>query len=372
MASFFISHSSAHKTFCEDLSASLRTAGQDVWLDAFDIHPGDAIPDAIVDGIYASDYFVLVVTPEVHTSKWVPWELNIATYREIQDLRRTFVVPGTRVASQPVRMVAHKNHIDMTGTAAVAARNLAGLVGGSSAAVPSLPTDVHVVIMEMVPSGGATFSTRRLEEAFWDAATPSRPYSFFPAALRGHWLSVGPDNIAVGLDETDRTTSTMISANGSVRVVETNFSGAQSPVVQATLLVRKIARFVSFANDVAAQLGAGDTMRLSVRIAGTDRSFLLSYDPRDMTQFAIGAVKSQFGLPAGRPLAATLPNVGVVGGVLTEDRVAFLADELQADLFHPLRLRPHAAVGGGEFSIRYSEDAVGRYTKQALHDVWGP
>jgi len=374
MSKFFISHSSAHKPFCENVATALRGIGHDSWLDAFDIHAGDAIPSTIVDGIYGSDYFVLVVTPEVHTSKWVPWELNIATYREIQVLGRTFVLPGTRVPTAAVRMIAHKNHLDLTASPHDAARALAALAaGGPSPAVPALPSDAHVVIMEMAPPAGGAFSTRRLEEAFWKEAMPgAHPYSFFPAALRGHWLSVGPDRVVIGLDETVRNTSTILSSDGSVRVAEMNFSGAQHPVVQGALLVRKIARFIKLANDVAAHLGTGAVMTLSVRIAGTDRAFMLSYDPRDAAQLAPGAFRSRFDLPAGRPLAASLQKVAVADGVLAAERIAHLTDEMQADLFHPLRVTPHPAVGGGEFSVRYSTDAVVRYTNEALQGVWGP
>ena len=50
--------------------------------------------------------------------------------------------------------------------------------------------------------------------------------------------------------------------------------------------------FVKLANDIAAQLGVGGEVSLSIRIAGTDRAFLLSYDPRDLTRFAPGAFRS--------------------------------------------------------------------------------
>jgi hypothetical protein len=113
-------------------------------------------------------------------------------------------------------------------------------------------------------------------------------------------------------------------------------------------------------------------MALSVRIAGTDRRFMLSYDPRDAAQLAPGAFRSEFDLPVGRSLSASIPKAAIVDGVLAEERVALLVDELQADLFHPLRVRPHPAVGGGEFSIRYSLDAVARYTREGLQGIWGP
>jgi len=182
---------------------------------------------------------------------------------------------------------------------------------------------------------------------------------------------VGQDHVVIGLEENERSTSTILSADGSVRVAETNFSAAQAPLVQGALLIRKLAKFVKLANDVAAQLGVGNAVTLSTRIAGTDRAFLLSYDPRDLTRFAMGALRSQFDLPAGRPLSASLPRVGVVDE-LSVERVAHMVDELQADLLHPLRVRPSPLVGGGEFSIRYSADAVARYSSEALRDIWGP
>lgn len=303
----------------------------------------------------------------------MPWELNVATYREIEVLRRPFVVPGTRVVTQPVRIVAHKNHVDLTGSPDDAARALMAIAGTPQTSAPALPADAHAIIMKMTPVAGPAFSTRRLEDALWSAVIPGEhPYSYFPAVLRGHWLSVGADHVVVGLDEDARSTSTMLARDGSLDVVETNFSGAQHPVVQGALLVRKIARFVKLANDVTARLGAGNIMALSVVVAGTDWTFSLSYDPRDLTRLDPGALRSQFDLPSGRPLAASIEKAAVVDGVLNEARVAFLANELQADLFHPLRVRPHPALGGGEFSICYSEEAVTRYARESMHDIWAP
>lgn len=371
MAKFFISHSSTHKSFCDSIRTALSGTGHEAWLDSFDIHAGDSIPSTIVDGIYASDYFVLIVTPEVHASKWVPWELNVATYREIETLGRTFVLPGTRVPTTPVRLLAHKNHIDMTGSADDAALLLAALVGGLPAQAPSLPIDAHAVVMEMKPVAGGTFSTRELEEAFWSAIPEARHYSFFPAAIRGHLQSVGPANVVIGLNEGERSTSTILSRDGSVRIAETNFSGEQCPVVLGALLVRKIARFIKLTNDISKHLGAGD-FALSVRLAGTDRRFRLSYDPREAAVLAPGSFRSEFDLPAGHPLVAKLPKVRVANRNLAPEQIANLTDQIQADLFHALRVRRHPAVGGGEFSIRYSTESVTRYTKQALQNIWGP
>ncbi|MFP5273818.1 toll/interleukin-1 receptor domain-containing protein [Coleofasciculus sp.] len=61
----FISHSSIDKPFVERLATDLRTReGIDAWYDAWEILPGDRIPDKLEEGLANAGILVLVLSPD--------------------------------------------------------------------------------------------------------------------------------------------------------------------------------------------------------------------------------------------------------------------------------------------------------------------
>ncbi|MEE9905973.1 MAG: toll/interleukin-1 receptor domain-containing protein [Chlorobium sp.] len=88
----FISHSHKDHDFAERLARELMSQGQDVWLDKWEIQPGDSIVSKIFEeGLSNAAAFAIVLSKESVRSKWVRDELNIATIRRIEDLTR--VIP---------------------------------------------------------------------------------------------------------------------------------------------------------------------------------------------------------------------------------------------------------------------------------------
>ena len=74
----FISHSSKDKPFAWRLVRSLNSYQLPVWFDARELRPGDYLHDSIKDGIKGSDYFVLLLSKNSISSKWVKFELKEA------------------------------------------------------------------------------------------------------------------------------------------------------------------------------------------------------------------------------------------------------------------------------------------------------
>jgi DNA-binding MarR family transcriptional regulator len=88
----FISHSHADREFAERFARALLSKGQDVWLDKWEIGPGDSIIKKIFEeGLSEAAAFVIVLSNASVQSKWVREELSVATVRRIEDLTR--VIP---------------------------------------------------------------------------------------------------------------------------------------------------------------------------------------------------------------------------------------------------------------------------------------
>lgn len=92
MPSVFLCHSSADKAFVHKLARDLRLAGVEIWLDALEIKVGDSLIENIQDGIGASDYLAIVLSPDAISSDWVKRELNAALMKEMEE-KRVVVLP---------------------------------------------------------------------------------------------------------------------------------------------------------------------------------------------------------------------------------------------------------------------------------------
>jgi hypothetical protein len=364
MPAFFVSHSSAHTQFCDSLRAALSALGHVAWLDAYDIRGGDSIPTEIVEGIYRCDYFLLLVTPEIHRSSWVNWELAAATYREVEDLKRTFVIPALRGRTPRPRLVAHKNSLDFDCAPDEAASRLSVAVGGPTRVIPELPPNACGLTMCIKPLGEMRISARRLEDAFWAAAFGNGRgvFRYFPAVTRGVGVSVGSDRVVVSSGDGERDTICGLESTGLVTVREVCYASAPPPYLEGKLLVQKIAMFIQFAWSFARAVGM-EVGLLQVESEGLGRPFLLNVDTRDLEAFSWWGVRSQFDLgPGGRLHAASQE---AFRNELSDEHLIAAVYEFQADLLHPLRLSGFSLTGKKEFSVRFNKDAVRRYVEEA-------
>jgi len=80
----FLSHSSADKTFVRKLANDLNVCEIDVWLDEWEIQPGDSIFQAINEGIGSSKYVALIISKSFLESKWSTEEVESAFSKQIE------------------------------------------------------------------------------------------------------------------------------------------------------------------------------------------------------------------------------------------------------------------------------------------------
>jgi len=84
-----ISYSSNDKEFVLRLADDLRAReGIDVWLDQWEIIPGDRIPERIEEGLSEADVFILVLSPESVNSQWVEYERQAWLMMQIDEEKR--------------------------------------------------------------------------------------------------------------------------------------------------------------------------------------------------------------------------------------------------------------------------------------------
>ena len=72
----FISHSSKDKPMVETLANDLSNRGFEVWLDKWEIVPGDNIVDKINSGLEAADAGLIVFSVHSADSNWVSAEIS--------------------------------------------------------------------------------------------------------------------------------------------------------------------------------------------------------------------------------------------------------------------------------------------------------
>jgi hypothetical protein len=80
----FISHTAADKPFVRRLTARLEKTHFHVWLDEHDLIAGDPLPESIGKALQAARVILVVVSKASVASKWLRYELNVATERMIK------------------------------------------------------------------------------------------------------------------------------------------------------------------------------------------------------------------------------------------------------------------------------------------------
>lgn len=92
MAGIFISHSSVDKSFVHRLAIDLVVRNMPVWFDTWEMDTGDSLYQKIYEGIEASDYVIVVLSPSSVASRWVQKELAAALTLE-ERRGRKFILP---------------------------------------------------------------------------------------------------------------------------------------------------------------------------------------------------------------------------------------------------------------------------------------
>ncbi len=84
----FLSHSSKDKPIVRAIAERLRSDGLRVWLDDWELRPGDHIPKKIEDGLEASRVLVLCMSANAFGSEWAQLESHTFRFRDPLKIRR--------------------------------------------------------------------------------------------------------------------------------------------------------------------------------------------------------------------------------------------------------------------------------------------
>lgn len=79
----FLSHSSVDKKFVRRLAKDLSACEVDVWLDEWEIEPGDSISKQVGVGLSLCKYVAVIMSKSSVTSRWVDEELELAITRQL-------------------------------------------------------------------------------------------------------------------------------------------------------------------------------------------------------------------------------------------------------------------------------------------------
>lgn len=92
----FLSHTSKDKPNVRHVASYLESKGYEVWLDEWEMTPGDSLITKISEGVEGADKLVVFLSPDSIKSSWVEKELNGGLIMEIAEekgLGSKFVIP---------------------------------------------------------------------------------------------------------------------------------------------------------------------------------------------------------------------------------------------------------------------------------------
>ncbi|MNF65498.1 TIR domain protein [compost metagenome] len=113
----FLSHSSKDKSVVRPVASYLESQGFKVWLDEWEMTPGDSLIEKISEGIEESDKLVVFLTPDSIESNWVKNEVYSGLIMEIakeKGLGGKFVIPVLLRACKVPIMLRGKLYADFT------------------------------------------------------------------------------------------------------------------------------------------------------------------------------------------------------------------------------------------------------------------
>src|SRR5215212_7417128 len=87
----FLSHSSKDKANVRAFAERLRADGLRVWLDEWEIRPGDSIPAKIEEGLEHSRVLVLCMSTHAFGSDWAQLESGTFRFRDPLNKERRFI-----------------------------------------------------------------------------------------------------------------------------------------------------------------------------------------------------------------------------------------------------------------------------------------
>jgi len=134
MPQVFISYSRKDSAFVRKLAGDLEKAGYDVWWDVSDLRGGDDWPRVIPAAIEASQYFLVVLSPNSATSEWVEKE-----YTQALSWRKK-IIPLMLAKSAIPFSLNTINYVDFTSDDYAASLNNLLKALGYTGELPVVPT----------------------------------------------------------------------------------------------------------------------------------------------------------------------------------------------------------------------------------------
>ena len=125
----FLCHSSNDKKFVRRLAEELNELSVDVWLDEWELAPGDSLHECIGAALESSAYIGIVLSPDSIESKWCRSELQAALAREMLLSRKLALPILRRRVSLPV-FLADRLYLDFRTDRFRALAQLAALIHG--------------------------------------------------------------------------------------------------------------------------------------------------------------------------------------------------------------------------------------------------
>lgn len=110
----FLSYSHEDKDAATNIATKLRAGGIDVWLDRWEIQPGDSLVQKIFEeGLSGADAFLALISKNSINSPWVRQELDVALIKRIEGITR--IIPLLLDGVQPPEHLRPLRWVDMSG-----------------------------------------------------------------------------------------------------------------------------------------------------------------------------------------------------------------------------------------------------------------
>lgn len=128
-AQIFLCHSHADKRFVRKLAGHLSILGVNVWMDEWELEPGDSLHECIGQALNSVAYVGVVLSPDSVSSLWCQSELEQALTRE-KSTRLKIAIPMLyrRVSVPP--FLAGRLYIDFSRSYFTALTQVAGFLNG--------------------------------------------------------------------------------------------------------------------------------------------------------------------------------------------------------------------------------------------------
>lgn len=86
----FISYASEDEGYAADLAKSLKYLGLGIWFAPLSLKIGDKLLDSINAGLMASEYGLLLLSPEYIEKRWTSYELDVLHRQHIETQKKLF------------------------------------------------------------------------------------------------------------------------------------------------------------------------------------------------------------------------------------------------------------------------------------------